>query len=394
MDPCTYREVLVEEGSTMTQLETMMEGSSDHTGEASRPPDTNEHRIIQFLREVLEPNTAVELRAFEIMGGGTFTRLYSTDQLDELAHDALALSGRCKGVYFTLNPLALPVLSEGRSANANDVLRRRWLLIDADPRRPGKVSSTDSEKAAARFMIEMVRAELRSRGWPEPIVCDSGNGFHLLYRIDLPTEDGGLVRRLLHAISRSSDTEAVQIDRKVHDPIRICKLPGTIAAKGENTPKRPHRLACVVQMPAELVPVTREQLEAVAGPEKTTSHQPGKRSDRRPVVPPQYVERVAGWARGYLRKRRPAIEGQGGDHDTFTVICILENDFALPFEAAWPILLEWNARCDPPWDEDELVRKWEYAVRTSKGPRGAKIQVPYIQRALKVQEDGEKNSPD
>ena len=81
-------------------------------------------------------------------------------------------------------------------------------------------------------------------------------------------------------------------------------------------------------------------------------------------------------------------EGHYGPFEWIKVLC------SAGCLAAWPILLEWNARCVPPWDVGELLRKWEYAVKTSKGPRGAKIPVGYIRRVLKVQEDGQKNSPD
>jgi hypothetical protein len=328
---------------------------------------------VKFLQVVLEPGTAVELRAIKVNGYGTVSRVYSTDELDDFARYALDLSSRCKGVYFTLNPLGLPVLSEGRSANASDVLRRRWLLIDADPLRPGTVSSTDAEKVDAWLVIERVRADLRTRGWPEPIVCDSGNGYHLLYRIDLPTDDGGLVRRVLYGLGDSFDTNGVKIDRTVFDPPRICKMPYTLACKGGNTPERPHRLACVIEMPAELNIVSQAQLEAIAAPVETSGSTPAGCPGERPVVPPELFATVVKLARNYVKKMKPAVEGKGGDAQTFKVVCTLENDFALPFEEAWPILLEWNNRCDPPWTEDDLVRKWEYSEASSKGRRGAKL---------------------
>ena len=103
------------------------------------------------------------------------------------------------------------------------------------------------------------------------------------------------------------------------------------------------------------------QLEALAGPVVTSSPMPDGYPDGLPVVPPEHLPQVVKWASNYVKWMKPAIEGKGGDAQTFLVICTLANDFALPFEEAWPILLKWNDRCDPPWDEDELVRKWNYA---------------------------------
>jgi hypothetical protein len=368
----------------MTQL-TDTSLKLDNTGEAPRYDSDRHAKIVQFLRVVLEPGTAVELRAIKVNGNGTVSQVYSTDELDDLARYALDLSGRCKGVYFTLNPLAPPVLSEGRSANANDVLRRRWLLIDADPLRPGTVSSTDAEKVVAWLVIQRVQAELRTRGWPEPIVCDSGNGYHLLYRIDLPTDDGELVRRVLHGLGDAFDTDGVKIDRTVFDPPRICKMPFTLACKGGNTSERPHRPAGVITMPAELNIVSQAQLEAIAAPADAPARTSAGCPGGRPVVPPEHLATVVKWARNYVKQMKPAVEGKGGDAQTFKVVCTLENDYALPFEEAWPILLEWNARCVPPWEEDDLVRKWDYAEQTSKGRRGAKILAARIRHSLRPQ---------
>jgi hypothetical protein len=97
--------------------------------------------------------------------------------------------------------------------------------------------------------MSAVRAFLDSRGWPAPVVGDSGNGHHLLYRIDLPADDGGIVQRVLQALARRFDTDAVKIDQKVFNPARVCKLPGTLARKGDNIPARPHRRAKFLEVP-------------------------------------------------------------------------------------------------------------------------------------------------
>jgi hypothetical protein len=231
-------------------------------------------------------------------------------------------------------------------------------------------------------MIQDVRADLKLKGWPEPILGDSGNGYHLLYRIDLPTEESGLVRRVLHALAEAHDRHKVKIDRTVFDSPRICKLPYTLACKGGNTPDRPHRLACVVKMPAELQVVTQAKLDALAGPVDTSGNSQDGSLGERPVVLYEYLPLVVQWASNYVKWMNPAIEGKGGDAQTFKVICTLENDFALPFEATWRILLKRKDRCDPPWDEDELVRKWNYAEATAKGRCGTKL-LRRIRRQLK-----------
>jgi hypothetical protein len=46
-----------------------------------------------------------------------------------------------------------------------------------------------------------IRDALYAEGWPDPILADSGNGGHLLYRVDLPTNDGDFIKQFLEALA-------------------------------------------------------------------------------------------------------------------------------------------------------------------------------------------------
>jgi hypothetical protein len=71
---------------------------------------------------------------------------------------------------------------------------------------------------------------------------------------------------------------------------------------------------------------------------------------------------IAERAKRYLQKMPDAVEGQGGDLDTYKVACVLVLDFDMTIDEAWPILQEWNqSHCDPPWDDQRLRRKLEEA---------------------------------
>src|SRR5262245_13511528 len=141
--------------------------------------DTAEVRRAMDL--LADPGHTVELRGLPsgrsiVRGGG---------DLDGLVQAAGEL-GNDKGVYWTLNPLSI-LAGERRAAKDADVARRRWLLIDIDPVRPSDTSATDQEREEARELGRVILDWLhREAGWPLPLQVDSGNGFHLLYRIDLP----------------------------------------------------------------------------------------------------------------------------------------------------------------------------------------------------------------
>jgi hypothetical protein len=138
------------------------------------------------------------------------------------------------------------------------------LLIDADPVRIAGVSATDGEKDKAREVTLQVRAYLQDQGWPDPIVADSGNGFHLLYDVDLPVDDGELVKRVLGALAGRFDTAGVKIDRAVFNPSRIVKLYGTQARKSDSIPDRPHRWTAILEVPPQRRVVPKDLLERVA----------------------------------------------------------------------------------------------------------------------------------
>ncbi|MBP3954761.1 hypothetical protein J8F10_05620 [Gemmata sp. G18] len=234
--------------------------------------------LAERYRVLVAPGQVVELRALRVRRGTgrphTEAGFFDADHLPDMARAALDLTDHARGVYFTLNPLAPDLLArranrtdwagEGELARDRDVTARRWLLVDADPVRDPHISATGDEKARARETAQSVRTFLRESGWPDPVLADSGNGFHLLYRVDLPADDGGLVKRALGALAAQFDTPAVTIDRAVHNPGRICKLPGTFARKGDSTPTRPHRRAKLLEIPDTLEPVPLALLQHLA----------------------------------------------------------------------------------------------------------------------------------
>jgi hypothetical protein len=214
----------------------------------------------------------------------TCSGYFTTETLDaavagiaELDRAAIA-----PGIYVTINPVAPALLA--RAANRikmrarettadKDIVRRRWLLIDVDPVRPAGISATDAELAQSRQRARAIAEHHASLGWPRPIQAMSGNGHHLLYRIDLPTDDGGLVKSVLAALADRFSDNVVTIDRSVHNPARIIKVAGTVSRKGddlrgaEGLEDRPHRRSEFIEVPEQIVTLSEELLRAVAGPQ-------------------------------------------------------------------------------------------------------------------------------
>lgn len=201
------------------------------------------------------------------------------DDFDEMTDQALFLSdGRIvPAVYITVNPVRRDLLARAYNAvkdyaeattTDKDIPRLMRLLIDLDAIRPSGISASDEEHALALLMSETIKEYLTSKGWPEPVHSDSGNGRHLIYAIDLENtqENVDLLKGVLKALDALFSNERVKVDTTTYNPARVAKLPGTMARKGDNMPGfRPHRRSCVIESPEELKPVPVELLKALVG---------------------------------------------------------------------------------------------------------------------------------
>ena len=239
---------------------------------------SNEEAIFAGLTAVVEPGSIFEVRALKARRPGrTFEATWSGyfDDITVAAHAIIEVDGLARGVYCTLNPVDSTLLARStnrmREIRSDDpttkdveVHRRSRLLIDVDPVRPSGISSTDAEHEAAIDRCRLVRGELLRLGAPDMLLVDSGNGAQLVTAIDLPADDGGLVKRVLAGLAFRFDDDVVRIDTGNFNPSRIVKIPGTMTRKGDNTPERPHRRAQVLNRPETLNPIDRKQLEVIA----------------------------------------------------------------------------------------------------------------------------------
>lgn len=221
--------------------------------------------MLRAAKVLMEPGSVHELRVLKADSFRTISGYFNSGDL--LAKAAANLDGKYPGVYITLNPCQLALLS--RSCNRTkpyaevttkdkDILKRRWFLIDCDPKRPAGISSTDSEHKQSIEIASGILEDLRGFGFPHPVVADSGNGAHLLYRVDCPNSEDvtTLFRKALLHISRRSSTSDIEVDSMVYNPARICKLYGTMAKKGDSTPERPHRRSSILEIPEPLEVIT------------------------------------------------------------------------------------------------------------------------------------------
>jgi archaellum biogenesis ATPase FlaH len=145
----------------------------------------------------------------------------------------------------------------------NDIYAYDWLMIDLDPSRPAKTSSSDEEVNAAKALGNKIYKYMKELGFNDPLTAFSGNGVHLLYRVNLDNtkENRALMEKSLKALDYLFSTDSIEIDKKNFNPSRICKLYGSLAQKGANNKTRPHRMSYVVSDAQEIKPNDKAYLE-------------------------------------------------------------------------------------------------------------------------------------
>src|SRR5450759_1734887 len=185
------------------------------------------------------------------------------DDAETLAGAVLPIDGTVPGVYLTLNPCdralfarATNRLKEHARDTTSDanILRRLWLMIDFDPVRPAGISSTNREHGRAIAAACGAWDDLRGAGFPDPVVAASGNGAHLLYRVELPNDPEAteIVKGILAGVAARCAPDDISVDQTVFNAGRITKLYGTMVCKGDNLPDRPHRRSRLLEIPDDL----------------------------------------------------------------------------------------------------------------------------------------------
>ena len=189
------------------------------------------------------------------------------DHIASFVEDATA--GR--STYFGINPVGQV---EGHAKDA-DVVRRRWLFIDIDRNKTLQPNdpSTDQEHEDAKKLASEIAAYLGEIGFPVPILCDSGNGWHLYYRIDLPNDNDSkvLIRTILALLDSTFSNIHGDVGAECYDARRLSRIPGTWSRRGERSADRPYRMCQLINVPSvvEIVPV--ELLKKLIEDDSTTT---------------------------------------------------------------------------------------------------------------------------
>lgn len=201
-----------------------------------------------------------EIRSF---GGVTFSGYYK--DIDNAIRDIEMLESKPdQQIYFITNAIREDcygraqrerlVMKPKNTTNDEEIVGRKWIMIDLDPKRASGVNSSNQELEYAHKKAVEVYKFLRDNGFNEPVICMSGNGYHLMYacRIGVSQETDLLIERFINALAMLFTDEYVDVDKKCKNRARLSKVYGTTAKKGANSEDRPWRTSYIVKSPDEV----------------------------------------------------------------------------------------------------------------------------------------------
>ena len=228
--------------------------------------------ILKALNVLEKTEDIIEIRMLKTKYG-TISGYYKNK--DKLINDIMKYDGK-DNIFFTLNELSDEAITSNedklnyktiKTTSDKDIKKRKLLLIDIDPCRATGTSSTTKELECANEVSKTVKEYLEKQGFPSPVKACSGNGYHLLYKLDLPNEKRitDKIKAFLKALDENFSTKEAKVDTANYNASRICKLYGTIACKGENTAERPHRRSRIIAVPQTFEFVSEEMLDKIIG---------------------------------------------------------------------------------------------------------------------------------
>ncbi|HEY3382590.1 MAG TPA: DNA-primase RepB domain-containing protein [Vicinamibacterales bacterium] len=295
---------------------------------------TNQETAADFLRRAFEPDdwVAVFLKAYDT--GRVTQRVAPLATFCEPRWQAWmrVMNAYRFNVYVSVN-----AMTPGRRERTRQAVRAvRHVFLDEDEDAPRVV-----ERLATRTDLPALSC----------VVHSSPGRLQILWRVRGFSPEG--VERLQKWLAPE-----VGADPAATACSQTMRLPGFLNRKWS---------------PAPVVKVEYRAARAVYGPGDFPTPTALMVGHDRPASTPQASVSEASImdrARRYLSAVPPAVAGQRGDVRTFRVCCRLARGFELDTDAALQVLADWNARCEPPWSERELIAKLEHALRYGREPIG------------------------
>jgi hypothetical protein len=295
-----------------------------------------DHRCVpvQFLKTAFDPGDWIGVLLKTYQTGRVAQRIVSRDTAagDRFQAWLRHMNAHGWNVYVSVN-----AYKPGRSRARDAVAGVRHLFLEEDSDGPGLLATLST------------RPDLPP---PSYVVHSSPGRLHALWRVREITP--ARIEALQKQLAREFGT-----DRAATSSAQTTRLPGFF-----NHKRRPAVRVGIEFLHGDEVFGARDL------PDVSTSSPPVSAPRAWPAA--STPDRVAR-ARAFLRRVEPAVAGQRGDLHTFRVCCRIVRGFDLTDDESLSVLEEWNARCEPPWSENELLQKVVNATKYGREEPGGML---------------------
>ena len=216
-----------------------------------------------WFQSLLDDNGVVELR---VSDGYAWNSGYY-DDVELLLHDIAHHSELGFDVYSSLNSpshcrVTNRIYPTTKALRDADIEQYTRLLIDLDPVRSTSPSSED-ELDRAREAARKIHALMQGYDFPEPAWACSGNGIHLIYRVEITEADKfhPQWKQTLRGLKNMMQLKDVELDTSVANPAQICRAYGSINYKGAGSHDKAFRQS-KIWLPTPYESVSRSALRA------------------------------------------------------------------------------------------------------------------------------------
>jgi hypothetical protein len=225
-------------------------------------------QIQQAINVLFQPGQAINVRGLK-SSGQMSSKLYTDHEYASKVIDGADGNVDYKAIFYTIQRIKPGTeIQPFKGVKDTDIEAYEWLVIDVDTVRPDKAKSnaTDAEKAASLEVTNKIAVYMvEERGFPQPITADSGNGWHLYFKLEsIPNTPGNydLLTNCLKAIAYKfrEDRAVAEVDISMADPAQLTKAYGTLVRKGPHSPERPWRQSKLVSIPNPVEAANRIRL--------------------------------------------------------------------------------------------------------------------------------------
>lgn len=264
-----------------------------------------------------------------------------------------------RNVYAGVNP------RKRKGGSAEDVSRVTIIPFDVDSPHPKGEPATDDELEEARKKAIELVSWICKKGFRPPMISMSGNGYHVLQRVNIEFEDLEDIKVKLESYFHEAPTKGMD---SIFDPPRILKIPGTASVKGKTSEDRPHRQSYILtEGDAEPDSPLAEHIKTLEPHTETGKEEPEKpEAEKERVTTQKKIGRLKPCFRKFVKEGERLSEIRGEDH--LLRLALVQDAHSKGFTRAEIISLFRNA---PDFKEDLTTQQVNHELRTimKKGPR-------------------------